>query len=173
MNCLHQAFCIRFPDDLNGFTRSRTCAHSHRRNTPSLLCPVSVFECQQCEVRPNRTSRPVTDPLTYLRSFDVVLGPERHAVEPVRQVGVCCIDDSLLNCWRRSSSRDDVCNNQSDSTTSKPPHDCTYSNQANPKAKACQCNLDSLMVQRKEAPALQSETRTTLIAIPMLRTGKS
>lgn len=150
---------------------SRTYAHSH--GTSIRLSPIPVFECQQCEVRADCTSRPVTDPLPYLRSFDIVFSPERHAVKPVRQVSLCCINDSLLNCWRRSSSRDYVCNNHSDSTTSNSPRDCTYSNQANPKAKACPYNPDSSKGQRKQVPALGSETRTTSIAVPTLRVGRS
>lgn len=50
------------------------------------FAPVSVFECKQCEVRSDGTSCPITDPFPNLRPFDIVLGPERHAVEPVRQV---------------------------------------------------------------------------------------
>lgn len=86
----------------------------HPRSDATLLrlAPIPVFECQQCEVRPDCAPRPVSDPFAYLRPFDVVLGPERNAVKPVRQVCVCRVDDSLLHSWGGSTGRDDVYNIQ-------------------------------------------------------------
>jgi hypothetical protein len=111
LNCSLRLLRWRVRGSLHGTVRGAN-VHLHSHGTSVRLSPVSIFERQQCEVRSDCAPRPITNPFPDLRPFDIVLGPERHVVEPVRQVGMCCIDDGLLNCWRGSTRRDNIYNSE-------------------------------------------------------------